>query len=108
MRTPNKTLLAVAIGVALVAPGAAFALVSAGDTAGTDEASIRAFLEGAGYQVQSFEMEDDEIEVKVLADGMVSEIEIDPATGLISEIEHDDDEDDENDAVEGAEDGDDD
>jgi hypothetical protein len=108
MTAPWKTLLA----LGLLAPGAAFAL-SVGDTAGTTEADVLAFLEAQGYTIVEAETEDGIIEVDATLDGQAYSIEVDPASGQVIAIEFDDGDDavdeDDDDGDEGeGEDGDDD
>ena len=71
--------------------------IAAGDKLGTTEAEIRAALEGQGYTVEEFEMEDDGIEVELAMDGKMFEAEIDAKTGEVLEIEDGDEEDGEDD-----------
>jgi uncharacterized membrane protein YkoI len=81
------TLAALIIG----APALAMANIAIGDTIGTDEAEIRAVVEAQGYTVQEIEIEDGEIEVEVLLDGVETELVVDMTTGIVTEIELDDD-----------------
>ena len=87
-----RTLAALA-SAAILAPVIAFAAVSVGDSLGTSDADIRAKLEAAGYTVNEIEREDGEIEVEAVRDGLPVEIEIASDTGMIVEIEVDDDHD---------------
>ena len=80
-------------GIAL--PSLALAAVSEGDLLGTTEAEIRAALTAQGYQIEEIEVEDGEIEVEALFDGMMMEIEVSTETGLVIEVEAEDDADDE-------------
>ena len=84
---------------ALLFPTVAFAQIGVGDVAGTDEAQILAFLEANGYTIQDVETDRSELEVEVMLDGIAYEIEIDLATGQITEIEagHEDGDDDDDD-----------
>lgn len=74
----------------LLVPGVALAQINAGDTMGVTDAEILSTLEAEGYQVIEIEMEDGEIEVEAVRDGQMFEIEIAADTGLILEIELDD------------------
>ncbi|WP_299624728.1 PepSY domain-containing protein [uncultured Tateyamaria sp.] len=80
-----------AILAALIVPAAAFAGLELGQPLGTTDADVRAALTGMGYEVQEIEIEDDEIEAEVTLDGVAYEIEVAMDTGLITEIEHEDD-----------------
>ena len=64
-----------------------------GSYLGKTEAEGRAALEAKGYMVTEVEVEDDELEFEVKKDGQAYEIEVDPATGNISETEKEDDKD---------------
>lgn len=92
----NKTLLipaisALALAAAGVLPATAAATeVKVGDVLGTSVEDVRAALASRGYTVTEIEREDDEIEAEVKQAGVELEIEIDPATGAITEIEQDD------------------
>lgn len=81
------TLVTLLIG----APALAMANISVGDTVGTDEAEIRAVVEAQGYTVSEIEIEDGEIEVEVLLDGVETELVVDMTTGIVTEIELEDD-----------------
>ena len=88
----KRLAVAAALGATAISlPLMAWADLSAGDTIGTSEAEIRATLQSLGYVVEEIEFESDEIEAEVTLDGVEYEIEIDPATGLIAEIELEDD-----------------
>ncbi|MBO6724818.1 MAG: PepSY domain-containing protein [Rhizobiaceae bacterium] len=93
---PLTAALGAASALAITA-GAAYANITAGDRLGTTEAEIRAALEGQGYAVEEFEMEDDGIEVEFAMDGLSLEAEIDPATGEVLKVESDDDDEDDGD-----------
>ena len=81
-----------ALGAVLMSlPLAAWADLTAGDTVGKTPAEIRASLESLGYVVKEIEIEDDEIEAEVTMNGEELELEIDPATGKVAEIELEDD-----------------
>lgn len=88
--TTTQKLFALA-GLGISVPAMALAAVTAGDTMPTTEAEIRAALEEQGYTVQEFEVEDGEIEVEYLADGQLYEMSIASATGIVTEIELEDD-----------------
>ena len=81
------TLVTLLIG----APALAMANISVGDKVGTDEAEIRAVVEAQGYTVSEIEIEDGEIEVEVLLDGVETELVVDMTTGIVTEIELEDD-----------------
>lgn len=87
MTTNTKALIL----AGLLIPGAAFAQFQTGDVIGTTEADIRAAVEAQGYTVSEIEFEDGEIEVQALLDGLMYEIEVAADTGLVVEIELDDD-----------------
>lgn len=80
-----------ALFAALVLPGVALAQISEGDTLGKSEATIRSALESQGYAVTDFEIEDGEIEVEAMYEGKAYEFEVSPETGIVLEIELDDD-----------------
>lgn len=82
-----------AILAALIVPAAAFAGLDVGQSLGTTDADVRAALTGMGYEVHEIESEDGEIEAEVTLDGVAYEIEVAMDTGLITEIELEDDED---------------
>lgn len=90
MKTISKTTLATLAALALV-PATAFAAPSVGDVLGTSIAEIATNLEDAGYEVREIEREDNEFEVEILVDGQLYELEISPSTGMITEIELEDD-----------------
>lgn len=104
MITLNKTLIL----AGLLCPTIAFAQINAGDVAGTEEAQILAFLEADGYTIQEVETEGMELEVEALRDGVLFDVEIDLATGQITEIERENDDADDDEDEDGEdEDGDD-
>ena len=74
----------------LLVPSVAMAQVNVGDTLGTSETVIRAALEAQGYSVKEFETEDGEFEIHATLDGTAYEIEVSAETGVIQEIELDD------------------
>lgn len=82
-----------AILTALLIPAAAFAQLDVGQQLGSTESDVRAALTGMGYDVQEIEIEDGEIEADVVLDGVELEIEIAMDSGLIVEIETEDDDD---------------
>lgn len=73
-----------------LASSAALATVATGDRVGTSEAEIRAQLSAQGYEIKAIEVESDEIEVEVTHSGKAFEIEIDKATGQVTEVEEED------------------
>ena len=75
----------------IILPGMALAQISEGDMLGKTEADIRSALETQGYTVTEFEIEDGEIEVEAMADGQAYEFEVSPETGMVLEIELEDD-----------------
>lgn len=70
---------------------AAIAAVTLGDQLGTSEEDIRAALTAKGYTVTEFETEDGELEAEVTLDGQEMEIVIDTTSGLVLEMELEDD-----------------
>lgn len=93
MTTMTKTLLASLSALVLV-PAAAFAVPVVGETVGTTMEEITGNLQSAGYEVREIEADDDELEAVIAADGQLYELEISPDTGMITEIELEDDDDD--------------
>ena len=85
--TPKTLTLAAAL---IAAPALAFAQFNVGDTLPTAEADLRAALESQGYQIDEIEMEDDEIEVEAMLDGVEYELVLSAATGQVIEIELED------------------
>ncbi|WP_299555837.1 PepSY domain-containing protein [uncultured Tateyamaria sp.] len=83
-----------AILAALIVPGIAIAGADVGQTLGTSEADVRSALTAMGYVVQEIEIEGEEIEAEVTLEGVAYEIEVAIDTGLVTEIELEDDEDD--------------
>ena len=81
-----------AAALAALVPAAAMAL-AVGDTLGTDVEEIRAKLEAEGYNVSEIEVEGNDIEVDYMVDGQEYELEVDAATGMVLEIELEDDDD---------------
>ncbi|MBW4709766.1 PepSY domain-containing protein [Roseobacter sp. YSTF-M11] len=92
MKYGKVTLLA-----GLIVPGAVFAQIGVGDALGASEADVRAALKAQGYVITEVELEDGEIEVEATRDGKAYEIEVSAETGIVLEIELDD-EDDSNDS----------
>lgn len=92
MTTMTKTLLASLAALVLV-PAAAFAVPVVGETVGTTMEDITSNLQNAGYEVREIEADDDELEAVIVADGQLYELEISPDTGMITEIELEDDDD---------------
>lgn len=62
-----------------------------GSYLGKTEAEVRSALEAKGFVITEVEVEKDELEVEVKKDGKTYEIEVDPASGNISETELEDD-----------------
>ncbi len=89
MTHTKATLLA-----ALMIPGVAFAQLDTGAAIGTSDDDIRAVLEDKGFEITEIEREDDEIEVEAMLDGKAYEIELSAETGMVLEIELDDDDED--------------
>lgn len=81
-----------AILAALIVPAAAMAGLDVGAQLGSTESDVRAALSELGYVVQDVEVEDGEIEAEVTLDGVAYEIEVAMDSGLIVEIEVEDDE----------------
>jgi uncharacterized membrane protein YkoI len=79
-----------ALAAAILIPAAAFAQLNVGSTIGSNEADIRTALESQGYTVLEFEMDDNEIEIVASLDGQNFEIEVSGETGIILEVELDD------------------
>jgi Peptidase propeptide and YPEB domain len=82
----QKLLLSVAL--ATLAPMAALALPAVGDMIGTDPETAKTALDAAGCPVEEFEAEDGKVEAVCTdtATGKAIEVEIDPATGLVTAI----------------------
>ena len=78
---------ALVAALALPAGSALAAAVSIGDFVGKTAAEMTASLEQQGYKVGEIEMEDGNLEAKVVLDGKPFEIYADPRTGQIVEIE---------------------
>ena len=86
-----KTFTKSAFLTALLIPAAALAQLDVGQQLGSTEADVRATLTDMGYEVQEVEIEGNEIEAEVMLDGVALEIEVAMDTGLIIEIETEDD-----------------
>ncbi len=89
----RKTSKLAVLCAAIAIPASALAAVSVGETVGTSDEEIRAKLEAAGYMVDEIEREDGEIEVEASLDGRSFEIEIAPDSGIVVEMELEDEED---------------
>ncbi|MHA7772031.1 PepSY domain-containing protein [Roseibium sp. M-1] len=76
----------------LASTGIALAAVTAGDTLGTSEEDIRNALTSQGYTVEEIETEDGEIEAEVSLDGQEMEVVVDAKSGLVLEVELEEDE----------------
>ncbi|MGB0745352.1 MAG: PepSY domain-containing protein [Alphaproteobacteria bacterium] len=104
MKTQNtmKSALLASAAFAVVVPTMALAAIKVGDTLGTNEAAIINALEVAGYERIEVEFEDGILEAEGWdpVNAMEMEFEIDPATGLVSvvSVEDEDDEADEDEA----------
>ena len=98
--THHTHLKAALLNAALAVPSYALAQVAVGSVAGSTEAEITAVLQEAGYTVLEVETEEGMIEADVVLDGIAHELEIDPATGVIAEIELEDDDDEEDESEE--------
>lgn len=105
-----KKLLPIALIATPLFAGLTFASISnaavqgmaEGDMLGKTETEITTALEALGANIDEIESEDGEIEVELTLDGVAYEVEVDLTTGLIAEVEMDDeddeDEDDEDDS----------
>ncbi|MES0882820.1 PepSY domain-containing protein [Roseibium sp. SCP14] len=93
MKTPfNSTAITLLSATGLIASmGTALAAVSIGDSLGTTEADIRSALTAQGYTVEEFETEDGKLEAEVMKDGQEMEVVIDAKSGLVLELEPEDD-----------------
>jgi hypothetical protein len=85
--------IALAAGIAFPALAATDTNEWVGQLLGTSQAEITNVLEERGIEIVAFEIEDDEIEVNIVQDGQELELEIDPASGLVTEAEIEDDDD---------------
>ena len=97
MKTQNtlKSALLASAAFAVVVPTMALAAIKVGDTLGTDEAAIINALEVAGYERIEVEFEDGILEAEGWdpVNAMEMEFEIDPATGLVSAVSVEDEDD---------------
>ena len=100
MKTQNtlKSALLASAAFAVVVPTMALAAIKVGDTLGTDETAIINALEVAGYERIEVEFEDGILEAEGWdpVNAMEMEFEIDPATGLVSAVTVEDEDDDSN------------
>lgn len=80
-------ILALSMAAVLAAGTALAANLAPGVKLGTSAQEISSALAAQGYEVLKYEREDDEIEVYVRKDGQRFELEIDPTTGQILEVE---------------------
>ncbi|MEP3277769.1 MAG: PepSY domain-containing protein [Stappiaceae bacterium] len=81
----------IAVALAFVtAPTLALAEISVGDSVGKTEVEIRSALTKQGYSVEEIEQEDGKFEAEVALNGEKFEIEIDPQSGDVLEVEIDD------------------
>jgi len=83
-------ILALSMAAVLAAGTALAANLAPGVKLGTSAQEISSALAAQGYEILKYEREDDEIEVYVLKDGRRFELEIDPTTGQILEVEDED------------------
>lgn len=90
-----KSALLASAAFAVVVPTMALAAIKVGDTLGTDEAAIINALEVAGYERIEVEFEDGILEAEGWdpVNAMEMEFEIDPATGLVSAVSVEDEDD---------------
>ena len=97
MKTQNtlKSALLASAAFVVVVPTMALAAIKVGDTLGTDEAAIINALEVAGYERIEVEFEDGILEAEGWdpVNAMEMEFEIDPATGLVSAVSVEDEDD---------------
>ncbi len=84
------TALALSMAAVLAAGAAIASNLAPGVKLGTSAQEISSSLAAQGYEVLKYEREDDEIEVYVRKDGQRFELEIDPKTGQILEVEDED------------------
>lgn len=80
-------ILALSMAAVLAAGTALAANLAPGVKLGTSAQEISSALAAQGYEVLKYEREDNEIEVYVRKDGQRFELEIDPTTGQILEVE---------------------
>ena len=90
-----KSALLASAAFAVVVPTMALAAIKVGDTLGTDEAAIINALEVAGYERIEVEFEYGILEAEGWdpVNAMEMEFEIDPATGLVSAVSVEDEDD---------------
>ena len=90
-----KSALLASAAFAVIVPTMALAAIKVGDTLGTDEAAIINALEVAGYERIEVEFEDGILEAEGWdpVNAMEMEFEIDPATGLVSAVSVEDEDD---------------
>lgn len=86
----GPTTLALSLAAALAAGTALATNLAPGVKLGTSAQEVSSALAAQGYEVLKYEREDDEIEVYVRKDGQRLELEIDPNTGQILEVEDED------------------
>lgn len=91
--TPMTKTLVSSLSALVLVPAAAFAVPAVGDTVGTTAEEITNNLQAAGYEVREIELDDDELEALIVADAQLFELEVSPQTGLITEVELEDDDD---------------
>ena len=90
IRSIGPKTLALSLAAVLAAGTALAANLAPGVKLGTSAQEISSALAEQGYEVLKYEREDDEIEVYVRKDGQRFEMEIDPETGKILEVEDED------------------
>ena len=78
------------LALAAAAGPAAAQMELEGQELGTTIGQITGRLEAMGHFVTEAELEDGMIEVEILVDGVEYELEVDPETGLVTEVEEDD------------------
>ncbi|MBB25266.1 MAG: hypothetical protein CME02_07065 [Geminicoccus sp.] len=95
-----KSALLASAAFAVVVPTMALTAIKVGDTLGTDEAAIINTLEVAGYERIEVEFEDGILEAEGWdpVNAIEMEFEIDPATGLVSAVSFEDEDDEDNEA----------
>ncbi|CTQ59258.1 hypothetical protein LA5095_03079 [Roseibium album] len=98
MYTMKKTFTSSALTIfsvsgLLASMGVAAAAVSLGDNLGTTEDDVRSALTSQGYTVEEVETEDGKLEAEVTLDGQEMEVVVDASSGLVLEVELEDDED---------------
>lgn len=88
--TSHAGAVAMVVLIAAAAGPAAAQMELEGRELGTTIGQIAGRLEAMGYFVTEAELEDGMIEVEILVDGVEYELEVDPETGLVTQIEEDD------------------